>query len=213
MVICKQPIAGRVKTRMCPPLSPQQAAALAQAALSDTFAAVNRFAPARRIAVHEGPTTDWIPRGWEQVAQRGGGLDERLADAFDDVMTDGLPALLVAMDTPQLSVEQLRLGAELLMQHDAVIGLTDDGGYWIIGLRSPNRSVFVDVPMSVETTGQLQVERLHSLGLSVGFLEQLTDIDTIGDVEQVASRFPELATSRWWNEMVNATTVDGASRS
>jgi glycosyltransferase A (GT-A) superfamily protein (DUF2064 family) len=195
---------------MCPPLTSEQAAALAAAALSDTFAAVNAFAPARCIAIHEGPSTHWLPPDWEHIAQRGGGLDVRLADAFEDVMTDGLPALIVAMDTPQVCVEQLHRGAQLLAEHDAVIGLTDDGGYWLIGLRQPNRAVFLDVPMSVEVTGQMQIERLRSLGLSVGFLDQLTDMDTIADVETVAVQFPDLATSRWWRQQ--AAHTPGSAR-
>jgi uncharacterized protein len=204
MVICKQPVAGRVKTRMCPPLTHDEAADLAAAAVRDTFAVGDAWAPARRVAVFEGSNTDWIPAGWEHVPQRTGGLDVRLADAFEDVMRDDRPSVLVAMDTPQITVAQLTSAAGALHEHDAVIGLTDDGGYWLIGLRHPNRGVFEGVPMSVDTTGAAQVERIQSLGLSLGFADQLVDLDTCDDVARVAGAFPELATSRWWNARTHA---------
>ncbi|HEV2820151.1 MAG TPA: DUF2064 domain-containing protein, partial [Solirubrobacteraceae bacterium] len=97
-VIAKAPVAGRVKTRLCPPCTPQQAAALAAAALSDTLAAVAATPTHRRVLVLEGERGDWVPEGFEVIPQRGDGLAERLADAF---ATIGEPTLLVGMDTPQ----------------------------------------------------------------------------------------------------------------
>ncbi len=103
LVIAKEPVAGRVKTRLSPPFSPAQAAAWPQAALHDTLDVVSRTPARRRVLVFDGDPAGWVMPGWEVVAQRGDGLDERLAAAFAD--TGPGPALLVGMDTPQLTAE------------------------------------------------------------------------------------------------------------
>ena len=80
LVIAKQPVPGQVKTRLCPPCTPEQAAAVARAALLDTLDAVSRTPAASRTLVISGRHTP--PAGWRVVAQRGVGLAERLAHAF-----------------------------------------------------------------------------------------------------------------------------------
>ena len=104
VVIAKAPVPGRVKTRLCPPCSPAQAAALAEAALLDTLEVVTGTPAGRKILVLDGNADRWRVPGFELIKQRGDGLGDRLAAAFDDI--DG-PALLVGMDTPQLSHELL----------------------------------------------------------------------------------------------------------
>ena len=99
-VIAKAPVAGRSKTRLTPPCTPEQAAALASAALADTLAAVAATPGARRVLVLDGAPGPWLRPGFEVLAQRGAGLAERLAAAFADI---GEPALVVGMDTPQLT--------------------------------------------------------------------------------------------------------------
>jgi glycosyltransferase A (GT-A) superfamily protein (DUF2064 family) len=82
LVIAKQPVPGRVKTRLVPPCSYQQAAALAEAALADTLNAVLQAPARRRVLVLDGTPGPWLPDGFDVVPQSGGQLDERLADAF-----------------------------------------------------------------------------------------------------------------------------------
>lgn len=189
-VIAKAPVAGRVKTRLCPPCTPQQAAALAAAALSDTLAAVAATPTHRRVLVLEGEPGGWVPEGFEVIPQRGDGLAERLADAF---ATIGEPALLVGMDTPQVTARILIEATALLRIEDvdAVQGDAADGGYWAIGLEHPARAVFADVPMSVDHTGAAQRARLAELGLTVADLPVLRDVDTIDDAVAVAAQAPD----------------------
>ena len=190
LVIAKQPIAGRVKTRLCPPCTHQQAAALAAAALLDTLKVVARTPAARRVLVFDGDPGRWRPHGFELIAQRGDGLGERLAAAFEDV---GGPALLVGMDTPQLSTELLLDGLAALTRPDvdAVLGPALDGGYWSIGLKDTEpRGVFEGVPMSEPGTCVAQQERLASLGLAVYEQRPLRDIDTFEDAQAVAAEAP-----------------------
>ena len=99
-VLAKAPVAGRVKTRLCPPCDPQQAAHLAEAALADTLDAALGVPDVRHVLVLDGEVGSWLPPGIEVLAERGAGLDERLAYAYDDL---GGGALLVGMDTPQLT--------------------------------------------------------------------------------------------------------------
>lgn len=191
LVIAKSPEPGRVKTRLTPPCTPEQAASLAAAALDDTLAAVAAAGGARRrrILVLDGLPGPWVPPGFDVLEQHGDGLAERLANAFGEA---GAPALLVGMDTPQLEAGQLEAGLAALDQDgaQAVFGPATDGGYWAIGLRDVDARVFEDVEMSTQATGAQQLARLRDLGLSVAELPPLVDVDTIDDARMVATQAP-----------------------
>ena len=191
LVICKAPVPGKVKTRLTPPCSPQQAAGIAAAALADTLAAVAAAGgpDRRRVLVLDGEPGPWIPDGFEVIAQHGDGLAGRLANAFADA---GTSALLVGMDTPQLTPDLLEpaLAALDAGTVDAAYGSADDGGYWVIGLAAADPRVFDGVPMSVETTGAAQRSRLSDLGYRVCDLPPLLDVDTIEDARAVAALAP-----------------------
>jgi rSAM/selenodomain-associated transferase 1 len=189
IVLAKAPQPGRSKTRCCPPCSPVQAAELAEAALVDTLTAVARTRAARKVLVLDGPPDAWSTAAQEIVSQRGAGLDERLAWAFDDV---GAPALLIGMDTPQVAPELLDAAMEALVADgvEAVLGLADDGGFWAVGLRRPDPQVFLGVPMSTERTGAVQLERLRRQAGRVVLLPTLTDVDTFDVALDVALQVP-----------------------
>jgi glycosyltransferase A (GT-A) superfamily protein (DUF2064 family) len=191
-VIAKSPVAGRVKTRLCPPCTPEQAAHLAEAALADTLAAVAATPASRYVCVLDGEPGPWLPEGFEVIPQQGDGLDERLAAAFEAMPE---PTFLVGMDTPQITPSLLMRAGDALMRPgtDAVLGHTEDGGYWGIGLRPAafRRELFEGVPMSQRDTGALQVERLLANGLAVDVgLPVLIDVDTMNDARLVATIAP-----------------------
>jgi len=189
LVIAKAPVPGRVKTRLTPPCTPEQAARIAAAAIADTLAAVAAVQrDARRIVVLDGEPGPWIPDGFDVIAQRGAGLAERLAAAFADA---GGPAFLVGMDTPQVTPELLAAGLDAVRDGDAAFGAALDGGYWGIGLREPDARVFEAVPMSEDNTGAVQRARLAILGLQTAVLPPLRDIDTIEDARAVAREAPD----------------------
>jgi rSAM/selenodomain-associated transferase 1 len=191
VVIAKAPRPGRSKTRLCPPCTPAEAAALAAAALADTLAAVGAVPARRRLLALEGEL-DAVPEGFETVAQRGAGLGKRLGHAL---VAAGGPALVVGMDTPQLTAACVTSAAERLGlgDVDAVLGPAVDGGYWTIGLRRPDRAAFAGVPMSTSRTCVAQARRLRRLGLNVGALPAMRDVDTIDDARAVALGAPETA--------------------
>ncbi len=184
LVIAKEPLPGRVKTRLTPPFAPAEAAALAEASLADTLQAVAATPAARRVLVLDGAPGPWLPPGFEVVPQCAGGLDERLADAF--ARCEG-PALLIGMDTPQVTPELLTVD---LAGCDAWFGPAEDGGFWALGLAEPDPALLRGVPMSTPFTGAVQRARLVAAGLRVRDLPRLRDVDDASDAHAVAALAP-----------------------
>jgi uncharacterized protein len=188
IVIAKHPVAGRVKTRLCPPCSPSESAEIAGAALDDTLAAIATVRGVRRVLALDGPVEAWHRRGLDVIEQRGDGLADRIAAAFEDV---GGPAFLVGMDTPQLRTADFDGAlAALADGNGAVIGRASDGGYWGIGLHAPDDRVFREIPMSVSATYAEQRTRLEDLGYRIGELPEYRDVDTWSDAIVVAEIAP-----------------------
>lgn len=184
LVIAKEPLPGRVKTRLTPPFTPEKAAALAEASLVDTLHVVLATPARRRVLVLAGAPGPWLPPGFDVVPQCDGGLDERLAAAFAGC--DG-PALLIGMDTPQVTPELLSVD---FADCDAYFGPAEDGGFWALGLADPDPALLRGVPMSTPTTGAAQRAWLTAAGLRVHDLPSLRDVDTAHDAELVAAVAP-----------------------
>ncbi|NEM90756.1 TIGR04282 family arsenosugar biosynthesis glycosyltransferase [Galbitalea soli] len=191
ILIAKETVPGRVKTRLHPPLSLEQAAELAAAALADTIATVASLPFSRRILCFDGSLLPPGAEAFEVVPQVSGGLDERLAAVFD--VCSG-PTVLIGMDTPQLRPTDLApvFGAwsDDDGPLDAWFGPANDGGFWSLALARPDGALLRGIPMSQDDTGARQLERLHVAGLRVGALPMLTDVDTIADAEEVAELAP-----------------------
>lgn len=184
LVVAKAPVPGQVKTRLCPPCTPRQAAHVAEAALRDTLDAGRGFS--RRTLVLSG---QWAaPDGWSTVAQRGDGLAHRLAAAYHDTARPDVGTLLVGMDTPQVPATLLALAASMLDGCDTVLGPAEDGGWWALGLRDPAAAEALrEVPMSTVDTCALTLE---ALGGKATMLPVLRDVDTAADAHAVARACP-----------------------
>ena len=194
IVIAKEPVPGRVKTRLTPPFTPVEAAALAEAALADTLAAVADATVTRRVLALEGAPGRWLPPGFDVIGQRGGGLDERIAWALADTRASwSAPVVLIGMDTPQVTPELLASAAEPLVSGaaDATFGMAEDGGFWLLGLREIDPALVLGVAMSRPDTGARQLRRLVEGGLRVLPLPALTDVDTADEAERVAAMLPD----------------------
>jgi rSAM/selenodomain-associated transferase 1 len=189
LVIAKAPVPGRVKTRLCPPCTPEQAAGIAAAALTDTITAACTFPATRHTLVIDGDYPP--PAGWHTVSQHGDGLGTRLANGFADTTMAGVPSLLIGMDTPQLASELLTEVAGGLDTADAVLGPALDGGWWALALRDPGHAwVLASVPMSTSRTGVDTADALRRLGLRVAIGPVLTDVDTAADAVEIATACP-----------------------
>ncbi|HEX6423187.1 MAG TPA: TIGR04282 family arsenosugar biosynthesis glycosyltransferase [Acidimicrobiales bacterium] len=191
IIVAKEPVPGRVKTRLCPPCTPREAAALAAASLADTLTAARRSGAARVVLALDGRPGPWCPPGVEVVGQGGGGLDRRLTAAWAAATTGA--AVLVGMDTPQATAADLDAAMAALADDgaDAVLGPASDGGWWAIGLRRPHARAFLGVPMSRPDTGAHQRARLRALGLRTHLLPMRTDVDTWADALAVAGAAPD----------------------
>ena len=187
-VIAKAPVAGRVKTRLCPPCTPGQAADIAVAALADTLDAIVAVVDGtgiRPVLLIDGEPPAFTPAEFEVVPQRGDGLEQRLRHGFFDLG----PGIIVGMDTPH-AVAGLGAAFGRLERGVDALGLAFDGGYWAIGLSRVDdyflAAVFGDVPMSTSRTGVFQLRRLHQLGRSVHMLATTRDLDTVDDLVAAA---------------------------
>lgn len=226
IVIAKEPLPGRAKTRLQAEFSADEAAALAAASLADTCAAVRAARAPRRVLAWQGDRAA-APEGFDVVPQPSGTLNDRLTAAFAAVLPvagehdpsaesalligpaagsalligpEAKSALLIGMDTPQVTADLLDVDWE---EADAVLGLSDDGGFWAIGLRAghPPR-VFDGVPMSTDRTGSAQLGRLFDLKLTVKLLPPLRDVDLPVDADHVAVAHPHLEFARCHRRLV-----------
>lgn len=208
LVVAKAPIAGRVKTRLGAEVGMDVAADLAAASLLDTLAACRQaFGAEHCLLSLSGDLLDAVRgdeiadalAGWRITPQRGRDLGERLANAHADVPLGG-PVLQVGMDTPQLRAEYLHAAAVALEGADAVLGAAEDGGWWMLGLRSPSDAAALrDVPMSTPTTYDDTRTALERQGLRVAGTSVLRDVDTAEDADVVAAGNRDTEFSRVWS--------------
>ncbi len=192
MIMAKAPQAGAVKTRLCPPLSPQTAAELYHAFLLDKIAQVRQLTQAQ-------PTIAYTPedsRPWFAalapdcllIPQQGAELGERLIRCFGQCFAAGYTGVLaIDSDTPHLPVASLQQAVALLAlpQTDIVLGPTEDGGYYLIGLRAVYRELFEHMPWSTAAVVPETLRRAEALGLKVAWLPAWFDIDTAEELQRL----------------------------
>ena len=187
-VMTKAPRAGQVKTRLTPPLTSEEAAALNTCFLRDTTAAISTAAPeetARGIAVYtpvgaESAYTEILPVEFQLVPQRGATFGERLMFAMEDLFQLGFASVcLIDSDSPTVPQTAFARAATILAQpEDAVVlGPSDDGGYYLIGLKKLHRGVFDDIAWSSERVLEQTIERARQMNLKVHLLPTWYDVD------------------------------------
>ncbi|WP_330232316.1 DUF2064 domain-containing protein [Nocardia sp. NBC_00508] len=197
LVLAKAPIAGFAKTRLTPPLTPREAALVAAASLLDTLESVLRSQVTHRVvaftgnlrAAERGPEIARMLDRFSVIPQRGADFGIRLANAHADAACFGTPVLQIGMDTPQIGPDVLtRAATQLATGETAVLGPAADGGWWALGLPTPQPArVLADVPMSTNRTGELTRAALVSCGLQVDNLPRFRDVDSFDDAVRVAA--------------------------
>lgn len=183
VVFAKEPVAGRVKTRLIPALGPEGAAGLAAAMLERTVAE----ALATGLSVElcgEPDAVAWSDAPVLRTAQGAGDLGERLARAAERVLRDE-PVLLIGADCPALDRHRLRAAADALQSHDAVVHPAEDGGYVLLGLRRFEASLFSGIAWSTGEVFSATRARLAALAWSIDVRETLRDVDEPADLALV----------------------------
>ena len=191
LVMAKQPTAGTTKTRLCPPLTPAQAADLYAALLCDTLAL------ARAAAALDATLCPAI--AYAPAAARGYFRDLAPAlGALDHVLTQSLAAghaavAAIASDSPTLPVARIgQAFARLDDGAEVVLGPGDDGGYYLIALKQPQPAILRPVQMSTPHVLADTLALAHAAGLRVALLEAWPDVDTVDDVKALARALAHL---------------------
>jgi uncharacterized protein len=185
VIFAKQPLPGRVKTRLIPAMGAEGAAALAAEMLETTVGE----ALATGLAVElcgEPDAAQWHPArpGLALTDQGEGGLGERLARAAERVLGEDR-ILLIGSDCPELDRSRLRAAAEALEDHDAMLHPAHDGGYALLGLRRFDPSVFENIDWSTPVVAAQTVARIEALGWSLQAGETFRDVDEPEDLVHI----------------------------
>jgi hypothetical protein len=202
-VMAKAPRVGTVKTRLCPPLQATEAADLARCFLLDAVERVAAVVGVRPIVayapVEARAEFEAAAPGFALIAQRGADLGERQARLVEDILALGHEAaLLIGTDSPTLPPETIDEAVSLVMAPDVdvVVGPTEDGGYYLIGLRTPCPGLFEAIPWSTGAVLSLTLERARRLGLRAACLATWYDVDTGADLARLESGLRALAGPR-----------------
>jgi rSAM/selenodomain-associated transferase 1 len=191
-IMAKAPMAGEVKTRLCPPLSPDEAAELYQCFLLDKIAQLRAIASASPVIAFtpEGGrgAFERMAPGFDLIAQRGPDLGSRLLNVLSTLLANGYRgAVAIDSDTPTLPSEFLLQAVDLVADPttDLVLGPTDDGGYYLIGMSRPWPALFENMPWSTADVLPETIRRAEATGLRVACLPSWFDVDIPGDLERL----------------------------
>ncbi|MDP9254738.1 MAG: TIGR04282 family arsenosugar biosynthesis glycosyltransferase [Verrucomicrobiota bacterium] len=223
-VMTKAPRAGKVKTRLTPPLTPEEAAELNICFLRDTAAALSSTASAglaRGVGVYtpvgaEDAYEGILPEDFELVPQRGDAFGERLALAIEDLLVLGFASVcLIDSDSPTVPREAFAKAAKILSQPGdcVVLGPSDDGGYYLIGLKKLHCSLFENIAWSTERVLEQTIERARQIRLKVHLLPTCYDVDDRATLHRLCrelfdskgstgKRYPAPATRAYLDEIL-----------
>lgn len=187
VIMAKAPLPGHVKTRMIPLLGPEVACSLYYNFLLDKIEQVKHIEAQALIAYT--PDTEIAffrkiaPSGFNLIEQVGSDLGKRLIDISKRLFRQGYKKVLILdSDTPNLQIDHIKRGVEQLDKSDVVLGPCEDGGYYLIGLRSSQPVLFDDIPWSTSGVIELTLKKAQRSGLTVSLLGKWYDIDTIDDL-------------------------------
>jgi uncharacterized protein len=187
-IMAKAPQAGEVKTRLCPPLSRADAAELYRRFLLDKIEQVMTL-KAASLAIAYTPAEaraffEEVAPGFVLVQQRGADLGDRLAGSLGELLRGHRGAIAIDSDTPTLPVAFLQQAVDLIATPgvDVVLGPTEDGGYYLIGLRAIHRELFESMAWSTNAVLPETIRRADAKGLRVTCLSPWYDIDTPEDL-------------------------------
>jgi len=202
IIFAKEPAPGKVKTRLCPPLLPVEAAVLYEAFITDTL---DKALSIKSCAVTMAYTPDDAREYFQRLStgrgitvepQEGPDLGARMLGAFEAAFIKGAAkAALIGTDIPTLPVGVMREAFARLDGYDAVFAPTRDGGYCLAALKTPHKELFEGIEWSTRSVLADTLERARTLGLDVFLLPVQSDVDTPGDLFALLEENPPPATS------------------
>jgi rSAM/selenodomain-associated transferase 1 len=193
IVVAKEPVPGQTKTRLSPPLTPEQAAVFYGCILQDTLALMTRVVGADRTVAYTPSTArayfeGLAPNGFRLVPQQGEDLGERLAHALRWHLNKGYQrAVIMNSDGPTLPLAHLEEAFNGLDSADVTLGTGHDGGYYLIGMKRLHRSLFEGIDWSTDRVVAQTLGAAQRLGLQVHTLPEWYDIDVGQDLERLRS--------------------------
>ena len=216
IVFAKNPVPNQVKTRLVPSISPEQAAALYTAFLTDWCKTLVTLSGMDLIIAYTPPDAQsdlqaLIGDGAIYIPQIGTGLGERLTSATQWAAEHGYTkVLLVGSDSPTLPTSYISQALTLLDSRDIAIGPSTDGGYYLIGFSAENvamtvPSVFEDITWSTANVFRQTLSRIRSLKATVGLLPPWYDIDT---AEDLAFLYAHISAMRLAGDTVQAVRTE-----
>ncbi len=199
LIFTKNPRLGRVKTRLAQTLGNAEALRIYRFLLEKTREATLGVVAQRWLFY-----SDWVEAGDEwpekffrKFVQWGPELGARMQDAFQRAFDTGAKkAIIIGSDCPELSSALLEEAFSRLEDHDMVLGPSTDGGYYLLGMKSPAPALFRGIAWSTDTVCAATLEKIQAAGKSVFLLPELTDVDTEADWRQyqlnktATSQFP-----------------------
>jgi len=194
-IFAKAPIPGQVKTRLCPPLTPDEAATLhgsfvldilerTKIAASTLKLPLDRYLACAPSATHVFFKIMEERQGVKLLDQAGGDLGSRMNQAFSTLFAQGYrQVLLIGTDVPTLPLDYFKEALTSLETHDVVLGPAFDGGYYLIGLKRTAPELFADMPWSTDQVLRLTQEKAAGIGLKASLIRPWRDVDTLADLE------------------------------
>jgi rSAM/selenodomain-associated transferase 1 len=208
LIFAKRPSAGRVKTRLSPPIPPDEAATLYEAMLRDTVGLAARQRSTAELWYADEPgALEYFTREFPHItlhAQIGDQLGERLSNAFDASFRDGAQrVVIIGSDSPTLPENVLGAPFDDLQESDVAIGPTADGGFYLIGLRAgvwPRaRALFDGVVWSSSDALKQTIANAEARGLDLRAMPGWYDVDTLTDLQQALNDHdPTSHLGRWF---------------
>jgi rSAM/selenodomain-associated transferase 1 len=197
IVVAKKPAAGETKTRLCPPLTSAQAAELYECFLRDTLETMRAVPAVRRLIGYfpeeAGEYFQQLAPDMEWAVQRGNSLGERLDHLLSSALAGGAgKAVVMDSDSPTLPADYLARAFAELDGADVVLGPTEDGGYYLIGLKQPQPRLLRQVQMSTAHVLADTLALARESEIKVSLLPSWYDIDTLADLERLASELASL---------------------
>jgi rSAM/selenodomain-associated transferase 1 len=182
-IFCREPKPGEVKTRLTPPLTPVQACTLYEAFVRDLFGRLDKMKKTRATVFYDGEKPEKLKElvsdRYKFSPQDGADLGERMLHAFEKMLeNESRGAVIIGSDSPDIPIQYIKRAFIKLKHKDVVLGPSSDGGYYLIGARSPHAGLFERVSWGESGVFGQTVQRVRELDLSLALLPMWYDVDT-----------------------------------